>query len=103
MGFSHAHQARVDADQAKRLNAPEKPAEAPQRGDKRGQTVVDHRRGGDAGLRGVPVIGVGAGAIRGTSPGGELGAGRRLEQAGRDIVASRMRAARQKLKEGAQA
>lgn len=57
----------------------ETPAEKP-RGHGRGKDVIDPRRGGDAALRGIPLIGVGAGAIAGTSPGGEIGAAARLER-----------------------
>ena len=83
MGLSQS----AASEQARRL-APasvvrEEPAE---RGHRRGSTVIDPRRGGDAALRGIPLIGVGAGAISGTSPGGELGAGARLERAGRELV-----------------
>lgn len=53
-------------------------------GHKRGQTPRADKT--DVGLRGVPVIGHGAGAISGTSPGGELGAAARLERAGRELV-----------------
>lgn len=83
MGLSQYGAVERDQRLTPTLAVVEKAAE---RGHKRGQTVVDHRRGGDAGLRGVPVIGIGAGAISGTAPGGELGAARRLEQAGRDLV-----------------
>lgn len=65
-----------------------------ERGHGRGKQPADRT---DHALRGVPVIGHGSGAISGTAPGGEIGAGRRLEQAGRELVAARMKAARAKL------
>lgn len=80
MGLSHVEA----ATQAARLT-PHVTPEPAGPGHKRGQTVIDRRRGADAGLRGIPVVGVGAGAISGTKPGGELGAAARLEQAARDL------------------
>jgi hypothetical protein len=53
-------------------------------GHKRGQTPRADKT--DVGLRGVPVIGHGSGAISDTAPGGELGAAARLERAGRELV-----------------
>ena len=69
-------------------------------GHRRGQTAPRADRT-DSALRGIPVIGHGAGAISNTSPGGELGAAARLERTakdlnamGQEIVRRRMRAAR---------
>lgn len=56
----------------------------PERGHGRGKTQRADKT--DIGLRGVPVIGHGSGAISDTSPGGELGAAARLERAGKDLV-----------------
>lgn len=96
----HVGQKLERGSQLASVSSPVVAVDAPAgRGSKRGQTARADKT--DIGLRGFPVIGHGSGAISGTSPGGELGAGRRLEQAGRDLVATRMRAARAKLKEGA--
>ena len=93
------------AEQAQRLSpsvqARQEPAE---RGHRRGQTVIDPRRGGDAALRGIPLIGVGAGAISGTKPGpGASGAAldreaRELNEHGRLIARERMQQARDRLR-----
>lgn len=59
-----------------------------ERGHGRGKTQVADKT--DIGLRGVPVIGHGSGAISQTAPGGEIGAAARLERAGRELVRQRL-------------
>jgi len=87
MGLSHM----AAAEQAQRLSPSVQVREEPvERGHRRGTVVIDPRRGGDAALRGIPLIGVGAGAISGTAPGGELGQAARLERAGRELVRQRL-------------
>lgn len=101
MGLSHHAAAERDA----RLVPSLQPAgKADERGHGRG-TIVDHRRGGDAALRGIPLIGVGAGAIRGTAPGGEVGwlmsprrVERQLGERDRLVIRERIKAAREELR-----
>lgn len=66
----------------------EKPAEPPKRGHGRGTTTY-HVVGGSPELRGVPLIGTGAGALANTRPGGELGSVRKLECELRDMRGSK--------------
>lgn len=96
MGFPQGHEALAYTEP---IVVTVEPAKT--RGHGRGKSQPADKT--DIGLRGFPVIGHGSGAISGTAPGGELGAAARLERAGRDIVRSRMRVAREKLKQGGKA
>lgn len=81
MGMTAAERAKYDADLAA-LAPTIIIVESPKpRGHARGQT--DDRRLKDKGARGIPLVGVGAGAIDGTIPG--QGSVADLEQAARDI------------------
>lgn len=82
MGMSHT----AAELQAARLSPRVQESAKLERGHARGRTASAKADCTDVGLRGVPVIGHGSGAISGTSPGGELGAGARLEQAGRELL-----------------
>jgi len=62
-----------------------------ERGHARGIQPADRT---DHALRGVPVIGHGSGAISGTAPGGELGAGARLDRTAAELNAAARRLVR---------
>lgn len=96
MGQSHATAEYEAAEQRRKQRLDEAPKKKP-RGHGRGKTVL-HQRGGSPELRGVPLIGTGAGAVSHSAPGGEIGQVEKAEQlakdlndAGRKIVRDRSR------------
>lgn len=87
---------RGAADRDRKLKPYVPPDEAkPERGHKRGQQKTKgHDRSDDSSdLRGIPVVGLGGGAIAGTRPGDSAAA---LEQAGRDLVRGFLRRSRRR-------
>lgn len=94
MGLSHVEAASLQA----RLTPHVTIAEPAGPGHRRGQTPKADKT--DVGLRGIPVIGHGSGAIANSAPGGEIGAAARLDRDGRELVRRRMKSARSRLSNG---
>lgn len=86
MGQSHATFEYQEAEQRRKQMLAEAPKKKP-RGHGRGKTVL-HERGGSPELRGIPLIGTGAGAVSHSSPGGELGQVKKAEQLAQDLNAA---------------
>lgn len=72
------------AEQKRRLESAQQAEAKPERGHRRGKTVV-HQVGGSPELRGVPLIGTGPGGLANTRPGGELGRVDALEKEAHDL------------------
>ena len=92
MGLSHEQHAKRLANLNPQIE--QKPAEPVIEVDRSGFMDPDTRRGIPVfdGKYGLP----GGSAIKDTRPGGELGAAKRLEQAGRDIVQGHLKRTRRK-------